>query len=484
MAERHGIFTTEQPAEVITPVPLNITLPVVFGTAPINLTTLEDGPVNKPILCESWNDVVAAFGYSDDWESFTLSEFAHYFFKIAKLSPVVFVNVLDPTKHNAAVAASSFTLTDGVVTVAVQGIIKSSVVVTSDDGATTYTAGTDYSLSFNTSGNLVVSRIASGALTANSAVKIAYSKLDRSKVTAADVIGGVVEATGEATGLELLDQVFPLFRIVPALIVAPGFSQNPTVAAVMTEKAASLNGGHFKAQAITDLSSEIVYTDTPAWKKTNAYNDPRQINTYPLFTYDDRTYHSSTVASAVIVQTDINNGGVPSVSPSNKSAKIDGTKTDNRAIALGPQQAQYLNANGIVTALNFVGGFVLWGNRTGAYPNQKDPQSSFIPVRRMFDWISNTLTITYWKYLDGSIDKRLIEAITDAANFWMNGLAASGYILGGRVEFNASENPASDLMDGKMKFHVYVTPPSPAQAIDFVLEYDTSYFAALFTTAA
>ena len=25
------------------------------------------------------------------------------------------------------------------------------------------------------------------------------------------------------------------------------------------------------------------------------------------------------------------------------------------------------------------------------------------------------------------------------------------------------------------KFHVYMTPPSPAQEIDFVLEYDVSY---------
>ncbi|MFC7559884.1 hypothetical protein ACFQY3_14525 [Paenibacillus farraposensis] len=82
MEERHGIFVSEQPAEVITPVPLNITLPVVFGTAPINLTTLEDAPVNKPILCKSRDDVVAAFGYSDDWESFTLSEFTHYFLRL------------------------------------------------------------------------------------------------------------------------------------------------------------------------------------------------------------------------------------------------------------------------------------------------------------------------------------------------------------------------------------------------------------------
>ncbi len=480
--ERHGIFVTEKAAEVITPVPLNITLPVVIGTAPVNLTNA--ALVNKPVLLESWNDVVTQMGYSEDWSSFTLSEFAHYFFKVAKLAPVVFINVLDPVKHKTAVAADSATLVNGAVTIGVQGIMKSSVVITSSDAATTYVVDKDYTLSFNAVGELVVTRLVSGALVDNSAIKIAYDKLDRSKVTSSDIIGGVVEATGAATGLALLDQIFPMFRIVPALVAAPGFSDNPTIAAIMVEKASNMNGGHFKAQAITDLPADQIYTNLPMWKKSNAYTDPRQINTYPLLTKDGKTYHASTVTAARIVQTDLENGGVPSVSPSNKSIPVDGMKMKDREITLGPQQGQYLNANGIVTALNFVGGFVLWGNRTGVFPDQKDPQSSFIPVRRMFDWVANTVTLTYWKYLDGPIDKRIIEAITDANNFWLNGLSAAGYILGGRIEFNASENPTADLMDGKMKFHIYLTPPSPAQDIEYVLEYDAAYFAALFSTGA
>ena len=38
-----------------------------------------------------------------------------------------------------------------------------------------------------------------------------------------------------------------------------------------------------------------------------------------------------------------------------------------------------------------------------------------------------------------------------------------------------SENPLTDLMAGIVKIHIYMTPPSPAQEIDFILEYDTSY---------
>jgi hypothetical protein len=44
-----------------------------------------------------------------------------------------------------------------------------------------------------------------------------------------------------------------------------------------------------------------------------------------------------------------------------------------------------------------------------------------------------------------------------------------------------SENPVTNLMQGIVKLHVYLTPPSPAQEIDFTLEYDASYVTAALT---
>jgi len=37
------------------------------------------------------------------------------------------------------------------------------------------------------------------------------------------------------------------------------------------------------------------------------------------------------------------------------------------------------------------------------------------------------------------------------------------------------DNPLTNLMAGHVKLHIYMTPPSPAQEIDFVLEYDAAY---------
>jgi phage tail sheath protein FI len=98
----------------------------------------------------------------------------------------------------------------------------------------------------------------------------------------------------------------------------------------------------------------------------------------------------------------------------------------------------------------------------------------------MFNWIGNTLVLTIWQKTDYPVNRRLIETIVDSANIWLNGLAARQFILGGRVEFNESENVVTDLMNGNIKFHVYITPPSPAREIDFILEYDPEYLSTLF----
>src|SRR5699024_10917392 len=114
-----------------------------------------------------------------------------------------------------------------------------------------------------------------------------------------------------------------------------------------------------------------------------------------------------------------------------------------------------LNGEGIITALNFQGGWVGFGNRTSAYPANTDPKDAFLALRRMFNWIGNTLTLTFWQRVDAPLNRRQIDTVLYSANIWLNGLAARQFLLGGRVEFFETENPDTDLMDGIARFHVY-----------------------------
>ena len=154
---------------------------------------------------------------------------------------------------------------------------------------------------------------------------------------------------------------------------------------------------------------------------------------------------------------------------------------DGTEVILGPDEANYLNGQGVVTALNFVGGWKLWGNRTGCYPSNTDAKDAFISIRRMFNWHAQTFILTYWAKVDKPITKRLIQTIIDSENIRLNGLVARGALLGARVEFQDTENPVTNLLDGIITFHTYFTPPTPAREIENIIEYDPQYFNTLFS---
>lgn len=276
-----------------------------------------------------------------------------------------------------------------------------------------------------------------------------------------------------AAAFEAVELCLTMFGVVPDLLCAPGFSNKASVAAAMAVKAASING-MFRAKAVIDVDGAN-YTAAVAAKKAGSFTKD-QIVCWPTAKQGDKTYHMSTIVAGRIAATDYENGGIPYESPSNKAVLIDGICTaDGTAINMSLSQANILNADGITTAINFMGNWVIWGNYTAAYPGNTDVKDMFTPVSRMFGWVCNSLIKTFWAKLDKPMSRRLIDSILDTANIWMNGLVGQGYLLGARVEMLESENPLTALMGGIIKLHVYMTPPSPAQEIDFVLEYDADY---------
>jgi len=481
MSYKHGIYTYEVPTKVAPPIVSSAGLPVVIGTAPVNMAK-NGAKVNEPVLVYTYDEAVKQFGYSDDWEKFTLCEFIYSHFALFQRAPVVLINVLDPKEHIEE-GSQELTLIKDKAEIDILGILPESVVVTSQDDATTYKLNNDYLISFNQSGTMNITAVGEN-IPSNSKIKITYSSLDPSQITETDIIGGVDVNTGKKLGLELVNEVFPRFRLVPGLILAPKFSKNPEVAAVMDAKATNING-IFKAESIIDAPSEKNYTEIPEWKNLNNIVSENQITCWPKLKLGAKEYHMSTQLAGVIARTDALNRDVPYVSPSNKNYQCDGAILDSKEeVFLGIDQANYLNGQGIVTALNFIGGWKVWGNRTSAYPSTSDPKDTFIPVRRMFNWISNTLILTFWSKIDDPQNRRLVETVVDSANLWLNGLTADEFILGGRVAFLQEENPVTDVMDGILKFHVYVTPPSPGREIDFIMEYDVNYVNAFIESMA
>lgn len=472
MAFNHGIRTKQIETSISTPVAAGSGIPFVVGTAPIQAIK---GAVNEPIMCNSYAEAVKNLGYSDNWENYTLCEVMYSQFVLYGVSPTVFVNVLDPKKHKKTIEAKAYPVKDKQVKLPIEAIADTVNIAS-------YTKGEDYDLMY-TNENLIVEVIEGGKIADETGeLTINFDAVDPSLVTEKDIIGGYEISTNEYKGLELIDKVFAKYGIITDLIAVPKWSKKSTVAAVMATKCENING-IFEARAVIDLDSKEVkgYSETTARKKKDNLFSKFQILCWPMVKLGDKKFHLSTQAIGRMAKTDVDNDGCPAESPSNKSIKVDGAiLEDGTELLLDLKEANYLNSQGIVTALNFIGGYVLWGNSTACYPSNTDVKDYFISISRMFAWVGNSVILTYWSKVDKKMTPRFVQSIVDSVNIWLNGLVAEGKLLGGRVEFKPEDNNLVDLMAGKATFHIYLTPPSPAQEIVFALEYDPGYVLAAF----
>lgn len=235
----HGVRVAEEGTEITPPINGTAGLQVVFGTAPINLADNPAAAVNVPVACYSFQDAKSKLGYSEDFESYTLCQSMYASFLAYAVAPIVFINVLDPAKHKKANEATDCVVVNGQAIIEETGILKDSVKVKVGENA--LVAGTDYLLSFNGKGHLVITMLSDQAMAATS-VNVESSSIDPSAVTKDDIIGGYDVKTGKESGLEVLRQVYPRTGMVPALLLAPGWSHDPEVGAVMISKCECING--------------------------------------------------------------------------------------------------------------------------------------------------------------------------------------------------------------------------------------------------
>jgi len=368
------------------------------------------------------------------------------------------------------------TVAEGKITLPFDAIAKSIVVKEAGGTGDAYELGTDYDLIYN-GGELSLIILEGGGIPAGAAsLNVAYSVVDREAVTADDIIGGVDVETNQKTGLELLYLAFIRHGVLPDLIIAPGFSHIPEVAAVMEQKIQNYCDT-FKGKALVelDMSSIPNYTDAPDVKNRDGINGHNQYAFYGFGKRNGRTYHLSTLASALIAAVDMDNE-CPCDSPSNKAIDIEAlVDSEGNELWLDIPEVNCLNKNGIMTALNFNGKYVLWGNESAAFPSSEAIEDAFICNSRMLDWVSNTIVLTTWAYVDGRLNRREIESIADMLNIWFNGLVADGKMYGGRAEYHDEKNPTENLIKGKFTFDVWLFNLLSAKEIQYHVGVDLSY---------
>lgn len=470
----HGIRIQENPTSVPTPVANEAGVPVVFGTAPINLAADPANATNKLFLCNTFAEAVEALGYSEDYDSYTLCQAMDAFFKAFGVGPVVFCNVLDPTKaaHKESLTTTSVSVSNGLAKINEVGVILSSLVL--KNGSTALVKDTDYTLEFDDEGKVLITVITSGVTT----ITIdSGDKLKPSGVTASDVVGAINSSTGAYSGIQLVDKVYPEFSLTPSLLLAPGWSQISTVGLALAEKCNDISG-MFKAECVVDIdcgtNGAKKYADVAQKKSDSGYAQEHMICLWPKVKYAGKKMAFSAIYAAMACYTDATNDNVPSVSPSNRAIRISAAVLeDGTEVVLTQPQANELNGAGVVTALN-LNGWKAWGNNTAAYPDTTDPKDRWIACRRFFSWWGNSFITTYMSKVDNPANYRLIESIVDSENVRANSLVSTGKCAGLRMVYSKDDNPIGNVIDGKIVFRQYLAPYTPAEDILNILEFDPS----------
>lgn len=463
----HGIRVEEKATQLSAPVVTTGGVQVVFGIAPVNLLDDPTSATNILILCSTFDEAKQKFGYSND-TIYTLCQSMDANFKLFAVAPVVFCNILDPNAHKKTNASVSKTIANNKVTLDIKGILLSSITVTAESSETAMTDGTDYVSSFNDEGGVIITFLNSQT----GSVTVTSDSIDPTLVTAYDVIGGIDQITGAETGLELVRQVYPRFGLFPGLILAPGFSTDGNVATAIANKCEQING-KFRCECLVDIDTTTArqYTDVANVKTTAFMNNEHMICLWPqLKQSDGRIFYYSAVYAALIDYYDYQNDSVPT-SYSNKILKVSGAVLkDGTEIMLDEIQANVLNENGIVTAINQAG-WRSWGNYTACFPTDNDPKNQWIMCRRMFSWYGNSFIVTYREKVDDPMNFRLIESVVDSENIRSNSYVPDK-MAGAKITYSKSENPIENILKGTIVFHIAIAPYTPAQFIQATLEFD------------
>lgn len=486
MAYQHGVYTREQATSMSAATNSTAGLQVVFGTAPIyQLADLTD--VTAPRLCSSYAEAAAALGYDTNFEAFTLNQSIKASFELFGVAPIVLVNVLDPNKAQhvtnvskpteQTVTGSSFVIS--AEQEPVPYVLRATLTVSAQTSGDPLVAGTDYTVEYDEDGLATVT-LTSATAKALAKVYVTYKAI---KLTAGKTAVTAAEITTAIS--DKLREVYPRFGMTPGLLLAPGYSKDPNVAAVMQGACENINGV-YSCECILDVdcgtSGARTYDAVKQVKENKGLTSPHAYAYWPMAQVGNYRLSLSAIMGALTAATDAANGDVPSLSPSNKSLPgVTGLcLEDGTEVILDQAQANVVNSAGIGTVLN-LNGFKAWGNNTCAYPSTTDPKDRWIAVRRFFTWRSNSLIQTYFERVDSPANYRMIEAIVDAENVNGNAYVAAGACAAYQCEFRSDENPTTQILDGTIKFHLTLAPYNPAECIEFTLEFDPTAIASALT---
>lgn len=462
---------------------------VYVGTAPVHNVEGGANNVNKPIVVNNIAEARKYFGYSDEWDKYTLCEAMHVHLENKGVGPLVFINVLNPATHRASEAGTvSKTPENGRITIpAAQDIILDSVVVKS--GNTAKIKGTDYAIAYNIEKKTItISELTAGAL-GTSALTITYNTVDATAVTTADVIGAS-DGLGLNTGIFAIKNVYQLTGYIPAYLAAPGFSSITAVHAAMYQNSVKVNG-HWDVYMFVDLP--IMNGETPltldtarTYKNGNGYTKENETVFFPLAQgTDGKIYHLSVLAAANFQELLLAQDGIPYKTASNTDCSL----IENLYLGASNTGRIYddsiinekLNKNGIASAAYVGGRWAIWGCHSADYDQENGDQINVAETNRMMlYYISNDFQHRRTPDVDKPMTANDLQTIIAEEQTRVDALLNIGALTRGVVTLNADAQARSDIMNGDYSFLFDITTTPLAKSLTAIVNWTDEGFVTYF----
>lgn len=481
----HGAYGTIQ--AVGTKVAIKSQNAIVYvGTAPVHTVVGGAANVNRPILVTNIAEARKYFGYSDEWDKYTLCEAMHAHFENKAVGPLVLINVLDPATHKAAEAGSAnLTPENGRVTIANAGeIILDTVAVTGK------TKGTDYSVQYDFKKKvLTIAELTSGSLGAE-ALTISYDSIDATAVDADDVIGAS-DGAGLNTGLFAIKNVYQETGFIPSFLLAPGFSSIPAVHSAMIQNSQKVNS-HWDVYVMADIpivdeeEEKITLATAATWKNANGYNKSNETVYFPMVKgTDDKIYHLSVLAAANFQELLVAQDGIPYKTASNTECAIISN------LYMGEDSASrvfddylinnQLNKNGIASAAYVGGRWSIWGCHSADYSQEDADQINVSETNRMMlYYISNDFQHRRTRNVDKPLTANDIKTIVAEEQTRLDALVKIGALTYGVVHLNAEADARSDIINGDYSFTFNVTTTPLAKSLTAIVNWTDEGFVTYF----
>lgn len=518
MTYRHGVYTSEVSTSIQTAAPVDSALPFVIGTAPRQV---------GPVLITSWSRYCAAFGVSESVDisgpefsrGGTLTNFAYYWFILAGRSDCILQSLpgikysSDPisVKVGTEIKQARFDIQLGTVAAANRDGWRGPIM---NDTLTIEWSGEDYSVSFGDfmaeqsgsseylapitvtdedSGNeLTISLVdletgssIANAVLANNSVPLSVQFHAYGEI--AEDLAAVTDA------IQSIHTLYERFSRVASILLIPGAFFTPSYTGLVPAMAAAVSniGGRFKGIALAEIPAgddltEQTGVDIDAAKDAKQSTSPYVVYAWPNVGVGDFRFPSSVALAAAINATDGQYGGLPYVSPSNKPLPVtgayrvvedaNGLAVKEPVFATRDDVNAYLGAYGIVGFRNTAQGWVAWGDNTAAFPGSTDVKDYMIPIRRMFNYVSNQFQVFADSRVDMPLNMRQLEGVVKSFNQILAGWVGFGALNAGSVELDKELNTTASLLSGTVYIRIRIAPPPAMVVIEGVLEYDVQGF--------